>query len=208
MRDEYIEPARETSVEVKISKARFIGRVIIAKSAEDARASLRQVSELHKQATHNCWAYRIGSAGSEEYYSDDGEPTGTAGKPILGAILKKELVNTLVVVTRYFGGIKLGVRGLIEAYASTASMALDAAGTIERIPVRSYRIRLVYDEMGLISRLTGSFGVSEDDLEFIFTEDVLLTCKLPLADAEKFEQALDEMLHTSRIMEWKAISDD
>nr|HPR89953.1 YigZ family protein [Synergistaceae bacterium] len=126
MQVDYKEPASETTVEVKINKSRFLGHVRICRSEEEVRMKLKEVCDLHKQATHNCWAYRIGEESYREYFSDDGEPAGTAGKPILGAISRLDLTNALIVVTRYFGGIKLGVRGLIEAYGSTATNALNA----------------------------------------------------------------------------------
>jgi len=172
------------------------------------RCFLKEISDQHKQATHNCWAYRIGATSVEEHYSDDGEPSGTAGKPILGAILRKDLTNTLVVVTRYYGGIKLGVRGLIEAYGSTASLALDSSGVIERVPSREYEIRMHYDSIGLLSGIVRSFGVKEEGIKFEYEQDVMMRLILPLAAAVDFEKILDELQQSSRVHNWDVCSEE
>jgi len=132
MTDRYRQPAAELSNEIKIEKSRFIASIKICISEEEAREKLKAVSEEHRQASHNCWAYRIGTEKVREYFSDDGEPAGTAGKPILGALHMYDVTNTLLVVTRYFGGKKLGVRGLIEAYGTSASELLSMTGIVEK----------------------------------------------------------------------------
>jgi putative IMPACT (imprinted ancient) family translation regulator len=96
-----------------------------------------------------------------EYYSDDGEPAGTAGKPILGSISRQNLTNTLVVVTRYFGGIKLGVRGLIEAYGSTATEAIRMSGIVQRIVKFTYKIVTSYERIKSLNRLISQLGATE-----------------------------------------------
>ena len=121
--------AQETHHEIKIERSRFIGHCISATSEEEARKFIAQIRSQYADATHNCYAYRIGSPlNPAMYYHDHGEPSGTAGKPILNAILQAELHQTAVVVTRYFGGKKLGVRGLIDAYHQTAAELLELAG--------------------------------------------------------------------------------
>lgn len=205
---DYREPLNEAISEVKISKSRFIGSVHIVRSREVMRSLLKEISDRHKQATHNCWAYRIGVGSIEEHYSDDGEPSGTAGKPILGAILRKDLTNTLVVVTRYYGGIKLGVRGLIEAYGSTASLALESSGVIERVPSQEYVIRMHYDSIGLLSGIVRSFGVKEDDVKFEYAQDVMMRFALPLVAAVDFEKILDELRQSSRVHNWGVCSEE
>ncbi len=205
---DYKEPLREGISELKISKSRFIGNVRIVRSREAMRCFLKEISDQHKQATHNCWAYRIGATSVEEHYSDDGEPSGTAGKPILGAILRKDLTNTLVVVTRYYGGIKLGVRGLIEAYGSTASLVLESSGVIERAPSQDYVIRMHYDSIGLLSGIVRSFGVKENDVKFEYAQDVMMRFALPLAAAVDFEKILDELRQSSRVHNWGVCSEE
>jgi uncharacterized YigZ family protein len=135
------EPA---TIESVTGRSRFIAHCRRADSETEARAFVAEVRTEHPNATHNCYAYRIGAGPNPlEYYSDHGEPSGTAGKPILGAICRLELVNVVVVVTRYFGGKKLGVRGLIEAYGRAATAALEQAGSLTVIPL--FRVKLVCD---------------------------------------------------------------
>ncbi|MGB4096154.1 MAG: YigZ family protein, partial [Acetomicrobium sp.] len=112
----YLEPGENAKVELTIRRSRFIGHLRVAGSVEEAKKIIREISKEHSNATHNCWAYKVGVDFPQKHYSDGGEPSGTAGKPILGEIERANLTNAVIVVTRYFGGIKLGVRGLIEAY--------------------------------------------------------------------------------------------
>ncbi len=125
--------------EMKVERSAFIAQAGPAASEDEARAFVAAVRTEHRDATHNCFAWRIGHTGGEgvpeatsEYFNDQGEPSGTAGRPILGAISRLGLTDTVVVVTRYFGGKKLGVRGLIESYGQAATGALEAAGAVTR----------------------------------------------------------------------------
>ncbi len=111
--------ACETHAELEVKKSRFIARASSARTPEDAMAFIRRVHD--PRATHNCWAYRIGPSAR---VSDDGEPSGTAGRPILGALETRGIDRAVVVVTRYFGGIKLGAGGLARAYGAAASLCL------------------------------------------------------------------------------------
>src|SRR6478609_9954408 len=113
-----------SSAEFKDRGSKFIANAFPVSSVDDFKKSLEEIRKIHSKATHHCFAYRIGADKSLFRVSDDGEPSGTAGKPILGQIDSKDLTNTLVVVVRYFGGTLLGVPGLIHAYKSAASMAL------------------------------------------------------------------------------------
>lgn len=163
---------------------------------------LREVCDLHKQATHNCWAYRVGEDSCREYFSDGGEPAGTAGKPILGAIVRFDLTNTLIVVTRYFGGIKLGVRGLIEAYGSTATEALNASGVAERTIKNMYQVIAPYDMVKTLRRLALSHGAAEEDIQFEYGEQVGIVCSVPRSSESQFESTLEELLNMGRIISW------
>jgi len=143
--DLYLTITERAQAEQRIERSVFIGYAAPAASEDEARQFVAEIRELHRQATHNPFAYIIGT-GSErlEYFHDHGEPGGTAGKPILGAIARLNLTNTVVVVTRYYGGKKLGVRGLIDAYGSTASLALAAAGIVERQKKAALRLIVEY----------------------------------------------------------------
>ena len=128
----------ENSAEFVINKSRFIGYGCPCETEEEALAFLARIRQKHKDATHNCYAYIIGLNSGIMRYSDDGEPGGTAGMPIIEVMKARGVVNCAVVVTRYFGGILLGAGGLVRAYAQGSKAALDAAGVVvmekERAP--------------------------------------------------------------------------
>ena len=124
-------PRADCDAEFTEKRSRFIGSVRTVLSADEAAEIIKKFPEIYPKANHHCWAYRIGTGTALEHCSDAGEPSGTAGRPILGVIKRHELTNTLIVVTRYFGGIKLGVRGLIDAYKAAAELAVEQAGAVE-----------------------------------------------------------------------------
>ncbi|MDH5182424.1 MAG: YigZ family protein [Gammaproteobacteria bacterium] len=125
MTDTYEVPAAETEAELVVRKSRFIGRVFRVSERSQAMAYIEQLRAQHPQARHLCWAYLLGSAAnSSAAMNDDGEPSGTAGRPILNVIQHKKLRDTLVIVVRYFGGIKLGAGGLTRAYSGATEAVL------------------------------------------------------------------------------------
>ena len=128
MVDEYATVARVGHAETRVLASRFIADAVPAGMKEEAEEFLRSIRRKFHDATHHCYAYRIGVDGQDSRTSDDGEPGGTAGKPILAAIDREVLTNVLVVVTRYFGGTKLGTGGLVRAYGEAASLAVQQAG--------------------------------------------------------------------------------
>ena len=125
--DSYIVPFREAEAEMVEKRSRFIGHVWRVDNEEEARALIEQTKKKHYDARHNCWCYVL-REGNVLRYSDDGEPQGTAGQPMLNVFLREEVTNVLCVVTRYFGGILLGAGGLTRAYGGTAKLALNEAG--------------------------------------------------------------------------------
>src|SRR5699024_1453395 len=124
MLSSYFTVKKEGSAEVMIKKSQFIGYVKRVETEEDAQAFIQSIKKKHHDATHNCSAYMVGEHDQIQKANDDGEPSGTAGVPILEVLKKKGLKDTAVVVTRYFGGIKLGAGGLIRAYGGTTSEAI------------------------------------------------------------------------------------
>ena len=128
------------SFEETIRKSRFVGHAASVATQAESLAFYESVAD--PQATHNCWAWRINF---QVRSSDDGEPSGTAGRPILNVIERRELENVMIVVTRYFGGIKLGVGGLVRAYSGTAAKCLDRATVIELFPMSEYTIRAGFE---------------------------------------------------------------
>ncbi len=126
---EYLIPTAPSETEFTEKRSRFIGHVWPVESEEAARGKIEEMKKRYHDARHNCWCYRL--KGGVERYSDDGEPQGTAGQPMLGVLQKEGVTDALCVVTRYFGGILLGAGGLVRAYTQSAKDALDAAGISE-----------------------------------------------------------------------------
>lgn len=136
--------------EIEINRSRFICYVQRAETEEKAQAFIAEIKKKHWDATHNCSAYLIGEHDHIQKADDDGEPSGTAGKPILEVLKKNHVKDTVVVVTRYFGGIKLGAGGLIRAYGKGASEALKAGRVVERVLHDSYLFKIDYTFLGKI----------------------------------------------------------
>jgi len=159
MLDQYLTVQKETFVEIKIERSEFIGYIKEVNNEEEAKAFIQKICSQHKQATHNCPAYRLGWDKEElTYSSDDGEPSGTAGKPILGTILKNKLTNVAIIITRYFGGKKLGVRGLIDAYGSCAQEAINQAGIQTKILQARSEIIADYTQINSILYWLNKYG--------------------------------------------------
>ncbi|WP_338824715.1 IMPACT family member YigZ [Moorella humiferrea] len=186
----YLTVAREATVEIKIERSRFIGHAREVESEDAAREFIARIQAAHRQATHNCFAYRVGMGKQEvTYYSDAGEPGGTAGRPILGAITSLGLTNVAVVVTRYFGGKKLGVRGLINAYGQTARRVLEEAGSIRRVVTREVDLTCSYAELDRLLYLVHSHGGSVVTAEY--GSEVRLKIAVPLAAWAKIQGMLN-----------------
>jgi uncharacterized YigZ family protein len=187
----YLTVAREAVVELKIERSRFIGHACEVDSEAAAREFIARIQAEHRQATHNCFAYRLGTGKQEiTYYSDAGEPSGTAGRPILGAITSLGLTNVAVVVTRYFGGKKLGVRGLIEAYGQAARRVLEEAGSIQRVVTRELEVTCSYAELDRLLYQVHSHGgkVVETD----YDSEVRLKVAVPVSAWEKMQALLEK----------------
>lgn len=180
------------TAELAVERSRFIGHCREATSETEAKAFIAQIREKHSQASHNCYAYRIGPGDNPiEYFNDHGEPGGTAGKPILGAIQRLNLTNVVVVVTRYFGGKKLGVRGLIEAYGQTATLTLKEAGSVVRIPKFTATLVYNYSEHSLV--LHRLQQVEAEVLKTEYTEVVTLEIKIPIFKEQEFLNIINKL---------------
>ena len=150
--------AAPAQTETLIKKSRFITRVFPVNTEKEAEALLHQVKEIHKDATHNVYAWQIGINKTVQRCSDDGEPGGTAGRPVLEVIKQDELVNVLVIVTRYFGGIKLGAGGLIRAYSQAAREGIESAGVVEKALHNRYQITVDYPHLGSVQSILEKEG--------------------------------------------------
>jgi uncharacterized YigZ family protein len=150
MLQRYITVRPEGQTEIEINRSRFISYVKRVETQEEAVAFIQEIKKKHWDATHNCSAYIVGEHDQYQKMDDDGEPSGTAGKPILEVIKKKGLKDTAIVVTRYFGGIKLGAGGLIRAYGKSASAGVRATGVVERILTREHHFAFDYTFLGKV----------------------------------------------------------
>lgn len=135
-------PAQPCEICYEIKKSRFIARAAFAETREQAMGLLEQARADYPDARHHCWAYQLGNpkSAASAAMSDDGEPSGTAGKPILNVLQHKDVGDVMIIVIRYFGGIKLGAGGLVRAYSTASQMAMDALETEQQVARESYRL--------------------------------------------------------------------
>lgn len=150
MLKEYFTVNKSGSDEYFIQKSRFIGYIKRVETEEAAQDFIKEIKKKHHDATHNCSAYLIGQNNEVQKANDDGEPSGTAGLPMLEVLKKQQLKDTVVVVTRYFGGVKLGAGGLIRAYGTTTSKAIKKTGVVKRKLMQGYSITIEYSLLGTL----------------------------------------------------------
>jgi uncharacterized YigZ family protein len=153
--------------EINIQKSRFIAYVGRAETEQEAQEFIQNIKKKHWDATHNCSAYLIGEHDQIQKANDDGEPSGTAGVPILEVLKKRKLKDTVVVVTRYFGGIKLGAGGLIRAYGKATSEGLNATGIVERKLMRVMHTTIDYTLLGKVENELRSSAYSIKEIHYL-----------------------------------------
>ncbi len=180
---------RSASDELVEKRSRFIGYCKPVSTQDEAIAFINEIKSKHWDARHNVYAYVIRSEGVSRY-SDDGEPQGTAGIPVLDCIRKRDITDCVVVVTRYFGGVLLGAGGLVRAYSAAAKLAIDAAQEREMIMCSVCSLGCSYTMYGKLPAMIAGFGGSIDDSSF--TDDVRLVFHLPEERFDAFNQALSE----------------
>ena len=184
---EYKTIKEASSDEFIVKKSRFIGYVKPVKTQEEALEFIGEIKSKHWDATHNVYAYTLREGGVRRF-SDDGEPQGTAGIPSLDVLLKEEVVDCCVVVTRYFGGIMLGAGGLVRAYSHGAKIALDAGGIITMSLCKIVRVKSDYNFYGrLVPLICEEGGIVEDTQ---FTDNVEVTFRIPEDKVPFFESRL------------------
>ena len=164
--------------EIVEKKSRFIATVRPVKTEEEANLFIESIKKQYWDARHNCFAYVLGERSQIQRCSDDGEPSGTAGKPMLEVLMGEELHDTVVVVTRYFGGTLLGTGGLVRAYQGAAKAGLNASTIIEKCYGRKWKIGTDYTGLGKIQYILGQRGLSVLDTNY--TERVDLTVLIPV----------------------------
>ncbi|WP_027965367.1 YigZ family protein [Halalkalibacillus halophilus] len=185
MLEHYLTVKEEGFHEIHIQKSRFIGYVKRTETEEEAQAFIQRIKKEHNQANHNCSAYMIGEQNLIQKANDDGEPSGTAGVPMLEVLKQMDLKDTTVVVTRYFGGIKLGKGGLIRAYSTSVSEALRQIGIVECSLMQEIHIHVTYDLIGkLENELRGNEHLIDD---IIYAENVTFHVLVPFSNTEAFQ---------------------
>lgn len=180
-------------VEEEIKKSRFICHVKQVETEEEARDFINSIKKEHYKATHNCSAFILGEKSEIKRTSDDGEPSGTAGIPMLGVLESHQLTNLCVVVTRYFGGIKLGAGGLIRAYAGSVALAVKEIGLVEIKEQVGLRLQLSYSQYQEYANFLKSENLMEFDTEF--TDSVATTIFVNKEDQNRIEEGLIEFFN-------------
>ncbi|MDP9472806.1 MAG: YigZ family protein [Chloroflexota bacterium] len=176
--------------EIVVKKSRFLCTLARAMSEDDARAAIEWVRRHHWDANHNCSAYRVGPGGHLQRTSDDGEPAGTAGAPILGALTRRDLTDTVAVVTRYFGGVLLGTGGLVRAYGQAVSAAIDAVGVVELRPVALIAVDADHADAGRLEHALRGAGFALGPVTH--ADRVTFEVRLDKPDLSVFEAWLAE----------------
>ncbi|RME83529.1 MAG: YigZ family protein [Caldilineae bacterium] len=190
MSTRYLIPAGRHRVEEEIRRSRFITTVAYTPTVQAARAFITTIKEEFADASHNCWAYLVGPPGSTSQigYSDDGEPHGTAGRPMFTVLQHSGIGDITAVVTRYFGGTKLGKGGLVRAYSGGVRYALETLPTVEHVPTLSMTVVIDYGSVTPLQRLLPQFEA--EIVEEAYAADVTYRLRLPVEQADAFEQAL------------------
>lgn len=177
-----------SEAEYTVNRSRFIGRCFPVESEEAALCLLGDIRKKHWDATHNCFAYRIGENAAARF-SDDGEPGGTAGKPIMDMLTGRGLTNVLCVVTRYFGGILLGAGGLVRAYSKSAADAVTKAGVVSYLPGTVLDIPMDYSRYGA---LEGFIRANAEVRNVAFAQNVVVTVAVEDTNLLKFMKEVTE----------------
>ncbi|MGW4167619.1 YigZ family protein [Streptomyces chartreusis] len=191
MQDEYRTVAHAGVHETEVNRSRFICALAPAATEQQAQDFLAAVRKEHADATHNCWAYVIGADAAIQKASDDGEPGGTAGVPMLQMLLRRDLRYVVAVVTRYYGGVKLGAGGLIRAYGGAVGEALDTLGTITRRRFRLATVTVDHQRAGKVQNDLRSTGREVRDVRY--AEEVTIEIGLPDTDVEAFRAWLADV---------------
>ena len=198
MQQQYVTVDGEGVHETEVSRSRFVCALAPAATEEEARAFIARVRAEHPGATHHCWAYVIGADGSVQKASDDGEPGGTAGTPMLQMLTRREIRYAVAVVARYFGGTKLGAGGLIRAYGGAVGEALDTVGTRVRQRYRMITVTVDHQRAGRLENDLRTSGRAVQ--EVTYGEEVTIELGVPEAEVGAFRRWLaDSTAGTARL---------
>ncbi|MEW2633919.1 YigZ family protein [Streptomyces sp. NPDC048389] len=198
MQEQYRTVAGEGAHETEVNRSRFICALAPAATEEEAQAFVARIRKEHPAATHNCFAYVVGADAAVQKASDDGEPGGTAGVPMLQMLMRREIRYTVAVVTRYYGGAKLGAGGLIRAYGGAVGEALDTVGTITRTRFRLATVTVDHQRAGKLENDLRATG--RQVREVVYADAVRIGIGLPDSDVDAFRGWLaDATAGTARL---------
>lgn len=187
--------------EIVEKKSRFLGKIKPVETEEEAIAYIESIKKQYWDARHNCFAYIIGTKGETVRCSDDGEPSGTAGKPMLEVLQNQGLCNVVAVVTRYFGGVLLGTGGLVRAYTQATQEALNEAQVCTMTPMSVMTVQTDYNAIGKIK-----YVLSQEEIPVLkeeYTSDVVVTFAVPFTQKEKMIKKLTEVTNGRAVLEQK-----
>ncbi|WP_295235458.1 YigZ family protein [Veillonella sp.] len=204
--ESYITVSEEHRIEYIVEKSRFIATAIPCTTENEAQAAIARITKEFWDATHNCTAYALGPRQEQQRSSDNGEPSGTAGKPMLEVLKKTGITNTLIVVTRYFGGIKLGAGGLIRAYAHSAAEAIHSAPKTLHAPRQLVSITIDYGLYGAVERYLQDENYY---YETSFTDSVAITIYVEPQRLDQLETSLANLTsgqHNWTLLEEKLVA--
>lgn len=187
---------KDVIVEQEITKSSFITYLKHVTTPLDAKSYIKEIKEIHPNATHHVTAYLVGPTGEHGHANDDGEPSGTAGLPVLDVFKKNDITNFVCIVVRYFGGIKLGAGGLVRAYSSSASLALKEAGTKPIINYTNLELTFSYGFMNIIENKLKNYEVISKN----FTTNVTLIIKVPESDVLTLKEMLVSLTNNQIII--------
>ena len=192
-KDEYFTPDSEAKAELKVKGSKFIARIIPISSKEDSEKKYAEIKKRYYDATHNCFAYRLNA--NIFRYSDNGEPSGTAGKPIFQIIESAGLNEVLCVVTRYFGGTKLGTGGLIRAYSEAAKLAVSNTKIKIKVYTKSLSLHFNYELENLVRKTINEFkGIIADS---DYSDHIIMNVDIPRSKQEIFKTKLTELSNST-----------
>ena len=189
MRDSYkilTKPSEGTYSELR---SKFLAFAIPVRTAEEAMEQVAKYQKEYFDARHVCWAYRLGPEGEEYRSNDNGEPSGTAGKPILGQMISADVSDLIILVIRYFGGVKLGTSGLIVAYRTAAAEALEAGEYAERLVEKELKLTFGYEHMNMVMRMVKDLQPRIVNQDYKDNGDIVMTIAIRLSLAERVQTA-------------------
>lgn len=193
MKEAYFTIYQNGEHQIEIKKSKFICHLFRIENEEQAKEYIAKIKKEHYKANHNCSAYMLGENFEIQRSSDDGEPSGTAGVPMLEVLKKNQLQNTLAIVTRYFGGIKLGAGGLIRAYSTSVSEALKEIGIVQGKLQQLLDITIDYHQLGKLQNYLENEQISIQEIDYL--EQITVKVAIDINQCESFQNALIDLFN-------------